>query len=144
MSQPLKLHSFLGKTTICRSAPPLGSNHLNTRGLQPTHHHLAPVIAPPYSPINAPPLDPNHPTTHHTFPQPHHSPHQAPTTHHLLAPINPPHLGHNHPSATTPMHQLTHHPPHLAPTHHLLAPITLALPTLALELELVLNIHCDM
>ena len=96
MSEPLKLHSFLSKTTIHRFA--MGSNQPTTTWRQSLHH--------PYSPTNAPPLDPNHPTTHHTFPQPpHHSPHQAPTTNHLWSPINPTHLGHNHP----------HHP--YAPTH---------------------------
>ena len=117
MSPPLKLHSFLSKTTIHRSPPPLGPYHLTKSGLQPTPHYLAPITLPTYalthrpwpqspnlsySPIDAPPLGPNHPTT--CGPQ---------STHHSYSPIDAPPLGPNHP--ITFGNQSTHHT--YAPTH---------------------------
>ena len=103
LSPPLKLHSFLSKTTICRSPPPwapttstpLGSNQPSTTWTQSPHY--------PYLPTNAPPLGPNHPITHHTMPN-----HQPP-------------VGPNQPTTSWP--QSPHHPyapthtPHLAPTN---------------------------
>ena len=152
----------------------VGPNHLTTSGLQPTHHHLAPITPttcrPPinqthfghnhpttpmhqlthllYSPTNAPPLGPNHtttpfpnhPTTHHTFPQPS-TTCRPQSTQYILATITPPPLYINSSITHHTWPQPTHHP--WAPIHHLLAPITLVLAlglvlVIALTLALVL------
>ena len=95
MSLPLKMHSFLSKTTICRSPPPYHPPHL-----VPTIHYL-------WAPTNPPPLGHNHSTTpvHQLT---HHSPHLTPTNPPPLTPItpspmgtNPSPLNPNHPSAST-------------------------------------------
>ena len=104
MSPSLKLYSFLSKTTIHRSPPPIGSNR-PTAAEELTNRPPWPHL--PYWPTNEPPLGPINPTTpffnHPTTPGPNHPPPVGPNQPTTSWPQSPHHpYAPTHPSATTP------------------------------------------
>ena len=118
VSPPLKLHSFLSKTTIHRSLTPLGPNHLTPLGSnQPTttwsqspHHPYVLTNPPPLTSITPPSLLTNSCTTPRPQP-PYHPPHFSPTNHHppptTPDPNHPPPVGPNLPTTPDPNHPTT-------------------------------------